>query len=492
MAASKNVGNAFGFKAHYEDTGEDIPKAGHLVRNIIFGSNFLASHIVHFYQLVALDWVDPLLIGLDKPPFCPRFGPDPGDPGYDYYYKFDVPTTKYLVGQYVKALEIRRLCNQIGGIWGGRAPFAQGLLPGGASPSVTQEAIDKSRALLNPIRDFIGLATDYATSTTGTHLFDVVAAAHTYPEYFWIGNSHGHFLAYGVFEEGDIGNPDNRLLRRGRKDSAQQGEPVLEVNHKKIHEAIKYSWYKYNDGNWKHPWEGETIPKLSKITDPYSWVKAPRYKTATGYKAYETGPLSRMVVNGDYYAGVLYDAGYTATPQHGVAGPDLSSSGGPDLSGVSYTGDSTLDRIAARALEAKKIVDAMDSWLNDLEGSYKGSVTSKTRPIPTGQVTKGVGMTEAPRGALGHWIKIDAEGKIKNYQCVVPSTWNTSPKDPNDLPGPAEQSLMGTWIKDPDQPLEVLRVAHSFDFCTACAVHILKPKMRGRKEEKIITLNPTH
>jgi hydrogenase large subunit len=564
MAAAKNVGNAYGHNVHYEDGGagwndatNDITEAGALVRDIAYGSNIVASHLVHFYQLVALDYIDPLAAGLDKAPVCPRFGPayNPGTLPYDYYYR--IPTAMagsgaagtynlnvYLVAQYVIALKIRRICNQIGAIWSGRAPFIQGLTPGGISTSVSQEAINKTRSLLNQVLTFIGQPADFAAwlgagadpanlpiigdvspgSYGGTMLFDVVAAAMFYPEFFWYGNAHERFLAYGVFERGDPTNTvtnDERLLGRGRKITGRkysdpyspQSGPYV-ANPMKVKESIKSSWYKYTTGadSWLHPWDGETTPKPQKAT-AYSWVKSPRYKDPSDpvfgsvkFVPYEVGPLARMQVNGDYYAGLLYDAGYhtipvgpfagAKVPEYGDYGPNLKAAFGfgPNLSNsganalsVQYIGDSALDRVAARQLEAWKIANAMVTWLDRLEGvsgwspSLIGKETSKTKPNPVN--AQGYGWTEAPRGALGHWIKI-VNGKIKNYQCVVPSTWNASPVDAKGTHGPAEKAMKDLYIADARYPLELLRVSHSWDFCTACAVHLVKRDDKGEVEEE--------
>jgi Ni,Fe-hydrogenase I large subunit len=597
LAAAKNVGFAYGFNVHDEDVAEwggsrpdttDIPEEGALVRDVIYGSNFVASHLVHFYQLAALDFIDPLAANLNKPPFCPRYGPpyNPGDPVYDYYYR--VPTAGgtsgttnmnvYLVAQYVLALQFRRMCNQIGAIWGGRAPFVQGLTPGGVATSVTQEAIDKTRELLyegpggtgtpsapaaGTILKFIGAPTDFALFVNleggeldklpiagdgssvyaGTHLFDVVAVAMLYPEYFWLGNAYERFLAYGVFEQGDPSNPigDNRLLSRGRKitgaeystgsdwtsgwavpnPSPPEWKPAIQGN---VYENISSSWYRYGSGAWKHPWRGETKPRPQKTT-AYSWVKSPRYRDATdpggfayGLVPYEAGPLARMQVNGNYYAGILYDAyvanGVSPTipigpfagvtfPRYGDPAPHLGAifpgvGGLPNLAayGLTYNGDSALDRYAARQLECWKVANAMVGWLNRLE-TMVGNATSITRTPPADQFyTQSFGWTEAPRGALGHWMKVSGpgpnQGKIEKYQCVVPSTWNASPRDANGNPGPAEKAMEDVYVHDVNHPLEILRISHSWDFCTACAVHIVKPNKRGKKVEKIVHMDPTY
>ncbi len=596
MAAANNVGFAYGFNVHDEDATlhssrpdtDDIPEAGHLVRDVIYGSNFVASHLVHFYHLAALDFLDVANagLGLNKGPFCPRYGPNPGDVTYPYHYRIPgagapVNVTAYLTAQYVIALKLRRLCNQIGGLWGGRAPFIQGLTPGGASPSVSQDAIDKTRELLyeggaggtptapaaGTILKFIGTPFDFANFVNieggdlnklpivgtpgdsvyaGTMMFDVVAAACFYPEYFWLGNAYERFLAYGVFEKGDLANAidDNRLLSRGRKNtgakySNQTGvlpaafsdpkptewQSVLQQN---VFESVYNSHYLYNGGKggWKHPLQGETTPEPRRVpghpTHPaYSWIKSPRYKDASDSLGpavpYEAGPLARMQVNGDYYAGILYDLGAVgggvggtipigpfagvALPQYGDPGPDLSAiftgmgampNLGPGGYNLTYTGGSSLDRYAARQIECWKIANAMVGWLDRLEASHVGAVTSITRtPGADKYYPSSYGWTEAPRGALGHWMKTNmTTGKIQNYQCVVPSTWNASPRDSYGVPGPAEKAMEDVFVKDINNPLEILRVIHSWDFCMACAVHLVKKNGRGKKEETTIHIDP--
>jgi Ni,Fe-hydrogenase I large subunit len=513
-------------------------------------------------------------LSLNKPPLCPRLGPatNPGNAVYDYYYRIPAVVQTYLVAQYVLSLTTRRMCNQIGGIWGGRAPFVQGLTPGGVATSISHNAIQKTRELLyagsggggtpaapaaGTILKFIGNVTDLpnwvasegaalgklpivgdgSTAYGGTMMFDVFAAALFYPEYFWYGNAHQRFLAYGVFERGDEANADKRLLRRGRRRTAQQDSPpgtnpVLQALHTDVFENIQSSYYKYlapGDLKWRHPWKGQTNPKPGR-PGAYSWVKSPRYRdtgdpvygslsSAKGAVPYEVGPLARMVVNGDYYAGVLSDVynsivGTRAIPLGPFAGANIPQWGdpGPNLGAIfsplslpdlgpaglnlTYAGDAALDRYAARQYEAEKIAKAMVGWLTRLEGmidSPTQSITSKTKPVPTGTTTGGYGWTEAPRGALGHWIVINSEGKIDKYQCVVPSTWNASPKDSFGTPGPAEKAMENIYLQDMQYPLEILRVSHSWDFCTACAVHLVKRNDKGEvEEENTIKIEPTH
>ena len=530
---------------------------------------------------------------------CPRYGPSPGAADYGYYYRFGTLVTSFLTAKYVLALTYRRMCNQIGGLWGGRAPFIQGLTPGGASPSISQDAINKTGDLLyrgpghtgtpsapapgtilafighptdfanyvtnSTVADFsnlpiVGTVTDAGTPYAGTMMFDVVAAASFYPEYFWLGNAYERFLAYGVFEDGDPANAigDRRLLSRGRKNtgakySNQTGilpatfsgpKPAewQQVFQGDIFENIESSHYLYNGGKggWKQPLSGETSPEPRRTpTGPtgfeaYSWIKSPRYKDLADPLGpavpYEVGPLARMQVNGDYYAGILYDLGAMGynpalpastpdgvtipagpfagvkLPRYGDPGPNLGAIPAfagmgflPDLGpagyNLTYTGGSCLDRYAARQIECWKVANAMASWLLRLN-TMVGAVTSITRtPASQGGTDKyysqSYGMTEAPRGALSHWMNTNmTTGKIENYQCVVPSTWNASPRDSFGTPGPAEKAMEDVFVKDINNPLEILRVSHSWDFCTACAVHLVQKKGNGKTVEKTIHIDP--
>jgi hydrogenase large subunit len=537
------------------------------LRNIIHVSNHIMSHILHFYHLVALDYVKPTVhlgggafADINRPFLAPRYDDNyyindkrilaivgtglvpplavgvlttlPGVGAPPLYPGIGNAVNAYLVGQYLKALDIRRKCHEMQAIFSGRAPQCSGWTPGGATASVTTQNITDANALLAQIRTFVGEATDFATGTPGTMMFDVVAAAHLFPEYFWIGNTYHQFMAFGVFEEAgtvplspglqavygvaSYTNPDQRGLRRGYKLSAQSGAPVYNVDINKIGESIANSRYDKTVGgqypgtpptNFKHPWVGVTVPKPLK---EYSWLKSPRYDISPvpvppNYQPFEVGPLARMVVNGFYWAGIL-NTFYPLTPVLGQAGPNISTgsghpleavyalipavTGGPNLSGVTYTGDSTLDRIAARAIECRLMIDHAQLFLNKISGTISGGwattgISDDTVPIQT-TVKKGYGMTEASRGALSHWIKYK-NGKITKYQAVVPTTWNANPRDVNGKEGPAERSLQGTapgqgtWVANPAEPIELPRVTHSYDFCIACAVHLITPEGEVKK-----------
>ncbi len=386
---------------------------GRIVRNLVLGANFLQSHVLHFYHLLAPDFIDTEGI-LDMSPWTPRYNlPEDMMIGGD--------TAAMLVGHYVQALEIRRKAQQMGAIYGGKLPNATNFVPGGSSEVVTPESRSDFRDLLNDIRQFID----------EVYLPDVLAVAGLFPAYYGIGGGCGNLLAYGVFDEDAAG--DSKLLARGRYTDGAYGD----VDDELIKEYVAYSWFSDNSGN-RPPSDGLTEPEVTK-PGAYSFVKAPRYLDIV----HEVGPLARMWVNGDYRNGI-----------------------------------SVIDRVAARAFETKKIADKMDEWLmTDLEPGGPVYTHSDTPDSSTG-----VGLTEAPRGALGHWIQI-AEGKISRYQIVTPTAWNASPKDHLDQSGAIEQALIGTPVLDTEQPIEVLRVIHSFDPCLACAVHMVRP---GKNAENCV------
>jgi len=375
------------------------PPNGRIMRNLVLGANFIMSHILHFYHLAALDYINTTGV-IDIAPWIPRYvTPD----------MVTGQTAADLVNHYVQALAIRRKAHQMAAIFGGKLPCAPSFVPGGCTEVPTQEKIDDFGELLDEQRDFINY----------TYIPDVLAVAGAFSEYYQIGEGCGNLLAYGAFDLNASGT--SKLLRRGRYTDGQ----LTTVDATKIIEYLKYS--KYTGGN-KNPADGVTEPDADK-SGAYSWLKAPRYDN----KVHEVGPLARMWVNNNYNRGI-----------------------------------SVLDRHAARAMEAQKVADAMNGWLNELvvgEPVYEGGT------IRSGS---GIGLTEAPRGALGHWITI-RNRKIDRYQVVTPTNWNASPMDDLEQPGPIEQALIGTPVADLKQPVEILRVVHSFDPCLACSVHMLRP-----------------
>ncbi len=417
---------------------------GRILRNLAQAANFITSHITHFYLLSGLDFVDvaqvttytgkdPALVALRDwakselanntvsagGPFLPQF---PAQLIQDRELNLGV------LRHYLEAIEVRRDGHKLGALFIGKLPHAAGLIPGGVTEKVGAIQITAARALLSRIRDFV----------EGVYLPDVVAVAKAFPAYYELGRSCGNFLAYGVFPEDDDGGspflPGGTLVanRTARLDTAA------------ITEDVRYSWYSSASG--RRPTEGETIPAPEKA-GAYSWLKAPRY---TG-RPMEVGPLARLLVA--YH-----------NPADTVVKPavdDLLRAIGRTPADL----DSALGRHATRALETKLLVDRSLAWLDQLVPDEPTSVDFR---IPT--AGSGMGLTEAARGALGHWLEI-RDHKIANYQCVVPTTWNCSPRDDRDQPGPMEQSLVGTPVADPQHPIEAARVIRSFDPCLACAVH---------------------
>ena len=407
--------------------GVTPPDNGRIMRNLVLGANFMMSHILHFYHLAALDFVK----GPEMPPWTPRYddGKDPSDP--TAYYRFDAATTQVIVGHYVQALQMRLKAHEMGAIFGGKLPCAPSFVPGGITEAPTADDVALFRSYLDELRDF----------TENVYIPDVLAVAGAYPEYFAIGAGCGNLLAYGVFDLDGAGTA--KLLPRGLYNGA-----LGAVDPAQITEYVKYSWYTPDSGS-VNPADGVTNPDPDKA-DAYSWLKSPRYQEVV----YETGPLARMFV--------AYLSGVTRVQELvdgvlGLLGADPS---------VLF---SVLGRHAARALECLFVAEAMDGWLDEI---VPGEDVYAYSEIPTSSA--GMGLTEAPRGALGHWMDI-ADSKIARYQVITPTNWNASPKDDLEQPGPIEQALAGLELYDAEQPLEVLRVIHSFDPCLACSVHMITP-----------------
>jgi len=424
----------------------DPPKNGRLIRSLMLGANFLQSHILHFYLLSALDFVDITAVlqykGMDSKlikikewvqadidagkkgagaPFLPRYEGD---------YIKDHDLNIHGITSYLKAIEIRRKCQEMLAIFGGKMPHCQTLVAGGVASRPTVDNITAFKSRLSEIRSFVD----------NTYIPDVIAVAKNYPDYFKIGSGVGDFLSYGGFPEND--EKTNFLLPKG---VLLKGN-LSNFDADKVAEFVKFS--KYSSGSGLNPYEGDTVPQAEK-DGAYSWIKAPRYDS----KVVEVGPLARALINyiskSNPKLNAIIDYALNAL---GAKPQDLVS---------------TLGRHAARALESKYLADRMDEWLDELDPS--GPVHTKYS-VP--RQSKGKGLTEGPRGALGHWIVIN-NYRIANYQAVVPTTWNGSPRDDAGNPGPFEQALIGTPVADVKNPIEPARVIRSFDPCLACAVHVV-------------------
>jgi hydrogenase large subunit len=398
---------------------DKIPDNSKIIRYLILGSNFLQSHILHFYHLAALDYVDAVGAIGDTAPFVPRYEGD---------YRVTGVANAELVNHYVRALDIRRKCQEMLAIFGGKMPHNVGIVPGGVTEKPTEDKITNFLWRLNEIRDFVD----------NTYIPDVIAVAKAYSDYFEIGKGCRRLLTYGGFHL-----PTGKLFKTGIVSPDLQPEPFAKVN---ITEDVKHSWYA-DSSSGKNPAQGDTKPEPKK-KQAYSFLKSPRYKGTVC----ELGPLARMVSN--------YVQGDTITK-------DLVDSVLGEFSAGVDALYSVLGRHAARALEAKLVADAMVDWLTCLKPDEPIIVDSE---IP--EHANGAGLTEAPRGSLGHWITIK-DKKIDRYQVITPTAWNASPKDDKGRPGAVEQAIIGTKVKDKDNPFELVRIVRAFDPCLACSVHLL-------------------
>jgi hydrogenase large subunit len=401
---------------------DKIPDNARLIRALIFGSNFLQSHILHFYHLAALDYVDAVGAVGDLAPFVPRYEGD---------YRVSGEANAELVNHYIQALDIRRKCQEMLSIFGGKMPHNVGIVPGGVTEKPTEDKITNFLWRLNEIRDFI----------ENTYIPDVIAVAKVYSDYFEIGRGCKRLLSYGGFDL-----PTGKLFTAGIVSPDLKLEPFTREN---ITEDVKHSWYTDSDSG-KNPAQGDTKPELKK-KEAYSFLKSPRYKG----KVCEVGPLARMVnnyVQADPEVKELIDS---ALKQLGAGVGALFS---------------VLGRHAARALEAKIVGDAMVDWLQALKPDEPTIVENE---IP--ETGEGAGLSEAPRGSVGHWITIK-DKKTDRYQVITPTAWNASPKDDKDQPGAVEQAIIGTKVKDKDNPFEIVRIVRAFDPCLACSVHLLDAK----------------
>jgi hydrogenase large subunit len=373
-----------------------------VMRNIVLASNYVQSHILHFYHLAVQDYID----GPAMPPWQPSWRSDK---------RLDAATTSRLVGNYVKALEMRRKAHEMAALFGGRMPHPPALVGGGMTSKVTGERVSSLKAYIALLTPFI----------RDTYLPDVALLAARYPDYHKIGRGYGNLLAFGVFDQDQEGSV--KLLKRGR--AVNGSTSVQSVDVAAIAESVKASWYA-DSGEGLKPSAGVTAPQYPK-SGAYSWLKAPRYAGVP----YEAGPLARMWVNGDYRNGI-----------------------------------SVMDRHLARAQEALKVAQAIQSW----SGQLTVNASAYTAPKVPSTTRSAYGLTEAPRGALGHWVQATS-GRIDRYQIITPTCWNASPRDGTGTRGPLEQALVGTPVRDVGEPIEVLRVIHSFDPCMSCAVHVMRP-----------------
>ncbi|HSN56817.1 MAG TPA: nickel-dependent hydrogenase large subunit [Candidatus Sulfomarinibacteraceae bacterium] len=342
----------------------------------------------------------------------------PWIPAWDVDIRPD-PRLARMVDHLVLSLEARRRAHAMGAVFGGRIPSPHAFHAGGFTAAVTDQRIREFRNQLEYLTAFI----------ERVYLPDVENLAAVYDDHFGVGRGHGNLIAFGAFPLADGGSQG--LFGPGTVTNGAQQAQALDLGE--ITEHVTHSWYDQS-GHGLPPASGATDPEFPK-SGAYSWLKAPRY----GALPHEAGPLARMWVTGDYREGI-----------------------------------SVMDRHVARAREALKVAKAMQAWLFELDPA--ATVHTFWNPPTSGS---GVGLTEAPRGALGHWAAITG-GSLSHYQVITPTCWNASPRDGADLPGPMEAALVGTPITDAERPIEALRVIHSFDPCLSCAVHVMRPGSRPR------------
>ncbi len=493
--------------------GLQIPTNARLIRNIIEAIQYVQDHVIHFYHLHALDWVD-IVSALDADPEAtsalaqsisdwPKSSADYfkgvqdklklyvssgqlGPFGNAYWghpaYKLPPEANLMAVAHYLEALDWQREVIKAHAILGAKNPHLQTYLVGGMSIPVdpnSQAAInaDKIAQLLSLFRK----AKEFVDKV---YLPDVLAVAPFYLDFAGLGEGLGNFMSYGDFpliDGADPNKPGDLFIPRGiilDRDLST----VHPLDGELITEYVKHSWFTYDDENvGLHPSVGVTAPNYTGPKPPYeflqtnskySWLKAPRYDD----KSMEVGPLSRMLIayaSGHERVKYWVDAVLTA------------------LNAPATVLFSTLGRVAARCVETVVLAEQLETWTMELaanigKGDLRIHENDHWDPSTWPAEAMGWGWTEAPRGALGHWIHIK-DGKIANYQAIVPSTWNGSPRDANGLPGAYEAALVGTPVADPEQPVEILRTIHSFDPCMACAVHVLDPE--GKEITKVIVMD---
>ena len=453
-----------------------IPDNARIIRNLLHGAQFQHDHIVHFYHLHALDWVD-IVSALEADPKKAATlsdnvsGDSRGGAGYfktvqerlkvfvdsgqlgpfsnAYWghpaYKLPPEANLMAAAHYIEAIRLQARAARLHAIFGGKNPHLQSLVVGGVTcvRDLTPDRIAEFLYLWKETQNFI----------ENVYIPDLLAVASFYKDWGGIGGTT-NFMAWGDLPQSEK-EPESLFMPRG----VIMNRDLKNVNmaeQSKVTEHITHAWYKGNSA--EHPYDGKTEPQHGDYDarGKYSWLKAPRYDG----EPCEVGPLARVLV--------AYAKGHKGIQDNVnsvIKKLDIPVS-------ALY---STLGRTAARGIETLVIGQAMEGWIMELVNNIKGGndKTVAQWEMPEGEAM-GVGLNDVSRGSLGHWIRIE-KGKIQNYQYVVPSTWNLGPRCEKGKPGPVEEALIGTPVADPKRPLEVLRTVHSFDPCIACGVHVIDP-----------------
>ncbi|MFC2005593.1 nickel-dependent hydrogenase large subunit [Chloroflexota bacterium] len=454
IASAQALDHAFGI---------EVPEAGRLMRNLFCSGLYMHDHFIHFYVLSALDYLDIMAVAGykgndpqlqvlrdrvmdlvendDTAPFTPRYNPDEfsvNDP--------ELVTT--LVSHYIKAIELKAKSQKMLAIISGIQPNPATILVGGCTATPSREKLIEFRALWEEQVKFVNEVYLPDVLYLGTGALLPLATA-------GLGSAHGNYLCYPMFPQD---NPRSRAdyslggsnhLVSGGVITGGEANLVQMVDFKQITEAVEHSWYNYPPGVVHvHPSAGVTEFNPRK-DGAYSFVKAPRYNSLP----MEVGPLARGLVN-EY----------------------------PELMGVIKAGGKAgvVARHLCRAVESKIVGEAGLAWIDRLiELATAGPIVGmKEKPVP--RKSSGMGAWDAPRGGLAHWVDIQGS-RIKNYQLVVPSTWNASPRDEKGIRGPYEESLIGAPVPDVENPINLVRIIRSFDPCLACAIHLIDPETNNIK-----------
>lgn len=489
-----------------------IPQNANTIRNIIHHTLYVHDHLVHFYHLHALDWVDVVSALKADPKATSELAQSlspwaKSSPGYyrdlanrltkfvgsgqlgpfknGYWghpaYKLPPEANLMAVAHYLEALDFQKEIVKIQTVLGGKNPHPNWLV-GGVPSAINLNDDGATGAALNMERlNLIGSIIDQSVEfIEQVYVPDLLAIAGFYKDWLYGGGiSNQSLLAYGEFPEyaNDYSNKSLAMPRGAIIDGKLQDVQEVDLRDlNQIQEFVTHSWFKYPDETrGLHPWEGITEPnfvlgpkskgdkrRIEALDEEakYSFIKAPRWK---GH-AMEVGPLARLVVA--YFSG-----------KNEIK--DLVDGTLKKLDVPITALFSTLGRTAARGLECLWSAHELKRNYEKLIASIKAgdratANTDKWEPSKWPATTKGVGFSEAPRGALAHWVHIE-NGKIANYQAVVPTTWNGSPRDPQGNIGAFEASLMNTPVANAEQPLEIIRTIHSFDPCLACATHVMSP-----------------